>query len=810
MAKMALKLVYDASVPSFDERYADGLPKYVYEVLDLLGINSRSEDNFTQSLPFSLNDVTAGVENELQTVVVGKKENVDLPMTIEKSRYFRNLLRRADAGEMPRRIVSELERFLNENPGDIWENSWVRFPASAIGKYTASVFDTDLSADKRNPRSPRRSDADKFVFSENKEKFIKIPVSYLLKLALADAIGTDSDIHPAIRRVGERIMEHFLNDNTSPETFSFCPVHLKFGMGRGVAKETLKRFLLTQLLILYANQKFQISDHGQKALVYFAPHPHTRQKQLNDLISDSFYRELFMSPCLSGWDKGEAKHQYMNLCHLVLSRSQLNAAAKLREAGIISRNLIVLPNLSNISLANNGTHISLGSLKLTELLSDPKSGFGVHHEKYLGDLAIKIVEHFLPLFVGTYSAAPYRLDYRYFHPEKALGFLPHELDFTHLRMMWRRWKKKANLKFFGLPITPFGPEWLDRGISRVFGLDGDFVNDFRLIDYPVSLLSTDESPALDGACGSDKRLKKDLSDMGIFDTAMPLYLLYRLREHASKGFSGFEGRYYSLFENLMEDMGHAASLQALLTALAFKYILKGEITHFHIPDEPFMESERRQIFFGTAIGIPTFFIRKDTKNLLMAKILSKAEKIRLSKRYKGYVRVYNLEYRRALIEILKEDAADLIEMMRLGETMKDLSERINNPAVSAAGKLTQGILNQTGVSSPMKLSGDEFNLAAEQYYRDTLRQRHIREAFTEFERDAKDLESFAILDRYDFKAALSSILKDKSVSEFSDSVRNDLMEETISPEVAKTLIWLILLTVHKDMTLSEARKEQKS
>ena len=63
----------------------------------------------------------------------------------------------------------------------------------------------------------------------------------------------------------------------------------------------------------------------------------------------------------------------------------------------------------------------------------------------MGDLVVKIVEHFLPLFVGTYSAAPYRLDFVDLHPEKALGFLPHELDYTHLRMLWRRWKKKANL-----------------------------------------------------------------------------------------------------------------------------------------------------------------------------------------------------------------------------------------------------------------------------------------------------------------------------------------------------------------------------
>ena len=117
----------------------------------------------------------------------------------------------------------------------------------------------------------------------------------------------------------------------------------------------------------------------------------------------------------------------MVLCHQALSRSQLNAVAKLREAGIVPRNLVVLPSASDVSLANNGTHVSLGSRRLTTLVADPRSGFGAGHEKLLADLVVKIAEHFLPLFVGTYTAAPYRLDFADFHPEAALGFLSHEL-----------------------------------------------------------------------------------------------------------------------------------------------------------------------------------------------------------------------------------------------------------------------------------------------------------------------------------------------------------------------------------------------
>jgi hypothetical protein len=129
---------------------------------------------------------------------------------------------------------------------------------------------------------------------------------------------------------------------------------------------------------------------------------------------------------------------------------------------------------------------------------------------------IKIVEHFLPLFVGTYSAAPYRMDFWDFHPEQALGFLPHELDAVHLRMLWRRWKKKAGLRLFGRPITPLGPVWLDKAISAVLRLRGDFVADYRLIDYLVALLSTAASPALDGQVGNEQRVKRDLAQLGIF------------------------------------------------------------------------------------------------------------------------------------------------------------------------------------------------------------------------------------------------------------------------------------------------------
>ena len=772
------------------------------KILSALEIRNTSSEALAESLPFSGSDATAGSENELQAVVLGEKKDVDLPITIEESNYYKNILRRVKAGEAPRRAVAELQTYLNHSREKTWENSWVVFPLHFCSSFARRVLEQDLLKDKSNPSGPRREDAHRFLFSRNGEELLRVPVSYLLKLALADAVGSDENCHPLVKSTASQLLGHFLSDNTSPETFSFHPVVLRPSsqMGRALARETAIRFLLTQMLALYANHRFGLLSRGQRALVYFAPHPPVRQQQLNDIISDSFYRELFMSPCLSGWDQGEKKHQYMILCHQVLSRSQLNSIARLKEAGIIHHDLITLPRLSNTSLANNGTHVSLGSRTLTRLLRVGHPDFQPRDEQYLGDLVIKICEHFLPLFVGTYSASPYRLDFWDFHPEKALGFLPHELDYTHLRMIWRRWKKKAHLKIFGNPVTPFGPPWIDRPLSWLFQLRGDFVPDFRLIDYPVALLSTDQSPALDGTMGNHERLKEDLFALGVFDPHMSLYLLYRNRLFSQSGFSGFEGRHYSLFPRLLDDLGEATSLQALITALAFQYILKGEFSHAQIPDDPTVESERRHVFFGEAIGIPTFYVRRNTDNQFLKRILQKMERTRLSRRYPGYIRGHHREYRKALIRILKEDAAELVEVMGLTQTLEDLERRLEEPqGLSALDRLTRGILEIAGVSSPLKISGENFNRAAEKFYRESLRKQHMAEALSLLEEDFNKIDSHILCEDCFYRGAHQSILGSQSAVEFLARTRKDLLEENIPVEVLEKLIHLTLLSIHSNM-----------
>jgi len=750
-----------------------------------------------ENLPFSRNDSTVGTETELQVAVYGSRMDVDLPRTIESSNYFANAIRRAATGDLPRKLVTDIERFMTENRDDVWENSWVRFERQVLCRYADQVLESDLRADKSSVDSKNRTDVARFLFTNsNGLPMVRIPVSYLVKLAMAQYIGSRKKLPFLLHATAERLMGHYLNDNTSPETFSFhvIPLREKTGMGLAVAREASKRMFLTQLLIMYANRSFGLQASGQTASVYLAPNPPQRQKALNEHISDSFYRDLFMSPCLSGWDKGEEKYQYMRLCHKVLSRSQLNAVAKLKHAGIILNNLVVLPNTSNVSLANNGTHVSLGSNRLSAAMAAGSDCYGEGQEKYLGDLVIKIAEHFLPLFVGTYSAAPYRLDYAGFHPEKALGFLAHELDYSQLRILWRMWKAKAKIGIFGASVTPFGPEWLDRVISRAFNLKGDFVHDYRLLDYLVCLLSTDQSPAMDGSLGSSERLKNDLAEQGVFDPGMSLYLPIKLREFSHIGFSGFESRQYSLFESLRHDMSHAVNLQNLIHACAFKMIAEGRVSHDDIPDTPHTESERRQVFFGDAIGLPSFYVRKHTQNRFLQRILRKTSSAKASSRYPEYQKVNSSDYRRALVMTLQEESGELVEMLGCEETLRDLQARVDDHRCTVSGKLTRGILDNLGARKPLAVKADEFNAAAEQYYRTELCRSHMQEAFSFLEEDFASASGW----KEGEKTVLTMELGGNDPVSFLRECRHEIVSDSASPEVLTTLIGMVILSIHHD------------
>ena len=750
------------------------------------------------SLPFAdPDDITIGVENEWQVCVKGDPDCIDLVQSILASHHYKNLCERTASGDIPRTRLQALEKWIHENPENIWENSWVRLPTKMLSKKVRDIFENDLYLQRNNAGRERRSDAARFYLEVAGQSCIRVPVSYLIKLALYQTVATS--MTPAlVNTFATKITACFSNDNTSPEISSFYPApYYREGdpPGTPIAEETLRRFLLTQWLTSYANQYMGIEALGQSVMVYAAPHPPIRQRMLNDMIPDSFYRELFISPCLSGWDNGEEKFRYMNLCHQTLARSQINAVHKMKEAGIIQNNLVILPSLSHTGLSNNGKHISMGSRSLTQALHAKNGTLGTQDEKYYGDLATKWIEHFLPLFVGTYSAAPWKLDFSDFHPERVLGFLPHELCPTHLRMLWRRWKKKGRFKVLGRALTPFGPVWLDRAISKVLRFKGDFVPDFRLLDYPVALSSTSASPALDGTIDNEKRLLRDLAEQGVFDESMPLYRLWRLREAHKMGFSGFEARFYSLMPDTVCDMPHAVTLQALLAACAYQKIANGALTHADIPDSVRTESERRNIFFSAAAGLPTFYIRRDHPAPFMQSLVAQTPRVRNSRRYPGYWRLEMQAYRNTLVEYLREHAAVTIQNLHAEDTLQDLEQRLQPTAQhNASFRLTTAIQKEIGVRPIARCSAHECNLAAERHYRNTIRTQEIERALSLLETDLRKLEDHSD----DIAAAVRQLFPNRSPLQLWSVIREKLLNERLTKHAWHKWIQVLLLIIYRN------------
>ncbi len=772
----------------------------LHDILRLLGFGLGARYR-PDRLPFLRDDATLGAESEMQAAVAGDAGHVDLALQIRASNYFTNVVKHAATQETPRRAVTAIETFLSDNTGRTWENSWVRVPLARLNGLASRVLAEDMRAQRSNPRSPPREDRARFFARDDRQReLLRVPVSYLLKLSLAQALGAAPMLPRAIHRTGCRLMDHYISDNVSPEILSFYVVRgaTQPVLGAALARENAKRFLFTELLVQYADAAFGLSATGQRPLVYFSPHVPLRQRQINAGVPDAFYRDLFCSPCLSGWERGEEKHRYMQLCHEVLSRSQLNAVARLRDAGIVTSNLVVLPNTSNASLSNNGVHVSLGSARLKRALADPASGFNAHHEKYLGDLVIKIVEHFLPLFVGLYSAAPYRLDFTDFHPERALGYLPHQLDFTHLRKLWSAWKQKARLKVLGHTVTPLGPVWLDTLLARLLQLKGDWVPDIRLLDYLVALTSTDQNPSLDGTFGNHERTKRDLADLGVFDPRMSFYMLYKPREYQRVGFSGFEGRFYSLFADGQLDLAHAVELQRLITVLAYHYVASGAVSHAHVPDSRFVESERRQFFFASAMGLRAVYVRRDTPNPFMQRILAHCQRVRASARYSGYLKVYLQDYQQALVNLLRADAAPLIASEELEDVIEDMESRVRAPQTySAAARLNKDILAEAGARHPFAVRASEYNAAAERYYRGALKRRYLEQALDVFE---ADLSAFETENRTDqsLRRALGAILGDETPLAFLRKRRAAVLVADLPEAELLKLLRLLLVSIHRD------------
>jgi hypothetical protein len=175
----------------------------------------------------------------------------------------------------------------------------------------------------------------------------------------------------------------------------------------------------------------------------------------------------------------------------------------------------------------------------------------------------------------------------------------------------------------------------------------------------------------------------------------------------------------------------------------------------------------------------------------------------MSRRYPGYLRVTNREYCRALLKILMEDGAGLIESLNLMGTMEELMLRLEKPErYSAAGKLTSGILRSMNVKSPMDVGAKDFNRGAERFYRGELQRRHMLESFSFLEEDCRRLE-LAAGDDADIREAMMDVLEGSGALNLLQSVKRDILGGKPSAEQLRRAITLLLILIHRDTVEAE-------
>jgi hypothetical protein len=95
----------------------------------------------------------------------------------------------------------------------------------------------------------------------------------------------------------------------------------------------------------------------------------------------------------------------------------------------------------------------------------------------------------------------------------------------------------------------------------------------------------------------------------------------------------------------------------------------------------------------------------------------------------------------------------------------------------------------------MKLTGDDFNFAAESFYRDRLKKEHIGQAVDEWCLEVKKLDGLSAWRSGRYNQALMSVLKGMDAGVFIARARSGLIAEDLSLVTLTRLIHLMLLTL---------------
>src|SRR5208283_2213271 len=117
---------------------------------------------------------------------------------------------------------------------------------------------------------------------------------------------------------------------------------------------------------------------------------------------------------------------------------------------------------------------------------------------------------------------------------------------------------------------------------------------------------------------------------------------------------------------------------------------------------------------------------------------------------------------------------------------------------SAAARLNKEAFRSLGVRSALDATAEDFNAAAEAFYRNTLRLRHMSEAFDILEEDLGLLTSPASPHYRTIGRLAYGLLSSNDTGGYIREIRKAVMTDTVSIEALGRLISVMLLTIRAD------------
>lgn len=153
----------------------------------------------------------------------------------------------------------------------------------------------------------------------------------------------------------------------------------------------------------------------------------------------------------------------------------------------------------------------------------------------------------------------------------------------------------------------------------------------------------------------------------------------------------------------------------------------------------------------------------------------------------------------ALLEVIREEAAELVEGFGFADLLADLELRLREPdRYGASGRLTSGILAKGGAGSPYEMPAREFNLAAERYYREELRQEQISEGWQYAAEDIKAMAAGEVPLSLEVRGEITAILGRQEIDSFLKQTKEELLGDHLAPASAARLLQLMIIAEDLD------------